>query len=163
MKNTKVVRKCVICGEESLQELHHGQVRSDRCRLCACKARRGALNPLWKGGFCNKGHYRLIWVDPASPYHAMADKDNYVAQHRLVVAESLRRCLSKAEVVHHIDGDRHNNRLENLQLISQADHKLKTKLCSRCELRKEIRLLKWQLKQQQEQILGLTGKLMGLE
>jgi len=46
----------------------------------------------------------------------MASKDGYVMEHRLVMAKYLNRLLNENETVHHIDGDRSNNKIENLQL-----------------------------------------------
>jgi hypothetical protein len=42
--------------------------------------------------------------------------------HRRVMEEHLGRPLKRSEIVHHIDGDRHNNSIENLQLMTQSDH-----------------------------------------
>ena len=46
----------------------------------------------------------------------MADRKGRVAQHRLVMSESLGRPLLDSENVHHINGVRDDNRLENLEL-----------------------------------------------
>jgi hypothetical protein len=40
----------------------------------------------------------------------------------------------------------------NLELMSQSDHRLKEMFCQNCPLRKEIRLLRWEMKQLREQL-----------
>ena len=55
--------------------------------------------------------YKVVYVDGERYF-----------EHRYVMEQHLGRKLSKNECVHHINGDRHDNRLENLELISRAEH-----------------------------------------
>ena len=43
-------------------------------------------------------------------------------EHRLVIEKHLGRFLSPDEVVHHIDHDGHNNDINNLVVLSKAEH-----------------------------------------
>lgn len=43
-------------------------------------------------------------------------------EHRVIMEEHLGRILGYNEVVHHINGDDKDNRLENLQLMSRSEH-----------------------------------------
>lgn len=55
--------------------------------------------------------------------HPFSDKRGYVMEHRLVVEENLGEFLPKHAVVHHINGVRDDNRLENLEIVQeQARH-----------------------------------------
>ena len=42
--------------------------------------------------------------------------------HRVVAEQMLGRELEKGEIVHHIDGDKWNNKPENLQVMTQSEH-----------------------------------------
>ena len=68
----------------------------------------------WRGGSRISGSgYRMIWVG----------KRKYRPEHVLVLEKYLGRRLKANEVVHHIDGNRINNSIKNLQLFnSHRDH-----------------------------------------
>ena len=105
----------------------------------------------WKGGRCmDKLGYIHIWL----PGHPMASKVGYVLEHRLVMSQHLGRLLLHSELVHHKDGNPQNNRIENLELLSPAAHRTESARCSQCGLRKEIRLLRWQIAEFQKQLQG---------
>ncbi len=61
--------------------------------------------------------YRYVPVPPDQRHLTNAA---YAAEHRLVMARHLGRALSDEETVHHLNGDRQDNRLENLELWSSA-------------------------------------------
>lgn len=89
----------------------------DRLGLPKRPQRRGQRSSTWKGGIArNADGYVLVKVAEDDPLASMRFGTGYVLEHRLVLARSLGRPLTKSETVHHINGDRADNRLENLQL-----------------------------------------------
>lgn len=56
------------------------------------------------------------------PSHPNATREGYVMLHRLVMEEHLGRLLSADEVIHHINGDKKNNRICNLMLTTKSEH-----------------------------------------
>lgn len=68
--------------------------------------------------------------DPFLP--TMARANGYVQQHRLVMARHLGRPLRKDESVHHINGIRDDNRIENLQLRQGQHGKGVVAQCADC-------------------------------
>lgn len=62
------------------------------------------------------------YVSVYYPSHPMATKDGFVMEHHLVMEKHIGRHIEKDEVVHHINGIRDDNRLENLQLMTFKEH-----------------------------------------
>jgi len=64
----------------------------------------------WKGGRTILQGYIRIY----SPNHPYKSKHGYVAEHRLIMEQHIGRFLNPSERVHHINGIKTDNRIENL-------------------------------------------------
>lgn len=114
---------CIDCGKQrwvQIEQWEHGAAK--RCRLCSLsrirKSHVGQNNPAWKGGrFKGSRSYILVKLAPSDFFYPMQGKDKYVLEHRLIMAKHVKRCLLPWEVVHHKNGIRDDNRLENLELL----------------------------------------------
>jgi len=62
----------------------------------------------------NGYYYSRVGLD--SPYYQMSYNGS-IAEHRLVMAQHLGRCLEKGEIVHHKNGKKNDNRIENLVVV----------------------------------------------
>lgn len=76
---------------------------------------KGELNHAWKGG-------RYIGKDG---YIHIRDIDNkkYIREHCLLMQKHIGRKLNIGEVVHHKNGVKTDNRIDNLQLLTISEHK----------------------------------------
>ena len=140
---------CADCDKQRWVQLSKSNIK----QLCNSCSSTGEKSYNWKGGKRKTNGYITIRLYPSDFFYPMADKYGCVLEHRLVVAKALGRCLTKQEPVHHKNGIKDDNRYpENLQLISKADHTIFNHLCSNCELRKEIRLLQFQVKELSQKV-----------
>jgi len=78
---------------------------------------KGENHGSWKGGRVKlDGGYVGITYPFDGPFASMRNRMGYISEHRLVMAQKLRRPLVKGENVHHLNGIRDDNREENLEL-----------------------------------------------
>lgn len=78
----------------------------------------GEKSPSYKGGKWIIDGYVSVY----DPTHPLANTRGRVSEHRLVMEKHLGRYLTKDEVVHHINGIKTDNRIENLKLWNPSDH-----------------------------------------
>jgi transposase-like protein len=97
---------------------HWALTRLRAMGMAAPKTRRGPKSNLWKGGrtYRHRTGYLYVSLDPGDPMWPMATSNGQVPEHRLVMGRSLGRPLTRDESVHHINGVKTDNRIENLQL-----------------------------------------------
>jgi len=107
----------------------------------------------WRGGksITQQGYVRVVLKPVDDFYQPMSQKvgkNTYaILEHRLVMAKHLGRCLSPIEKVHHLNGNKQDNRIINLELVSPSNHSLRTFFCHDCPLKKQNRLLEQEIKE----------------
>ncbi len=170
-------RACIKCSKSRWVYLPKANLSSGAqlCFNCANALRSinqsGDRHFRWKGGKTINRGYRKILLYSDSPFISMANDNRYVAEHRLVIAQYLGRCLQPWEIVHHKNGVKLDNRRENLELSTKAGHitehtrgyqegfdkgfteGLQMERNKQIqELKQEIRLLQWQVKSLREEM-----------
>ncbi len=111
----KVYRGCLCkrCGIDK-------RVMNDKKKI-------GCLSRLWKGGRrLDYEGYVILTIGADNPFVSMAKRGSgsyVIKEHRLVMAQYLSRLLEPWEVVHHRNGDKGDNHIENLELFPRSsDH-----------------------------------------
>ena len=73
----------------------------------------------WKGGIkTTKAGYRLVLM----PGHPRADSNGYVMEHILVWEQSTGVAVPKGCCIHHLNGNKSDNRIQNLCMMQHTAH-----------------------------------------
>ncbi len=107
------VTKCKECGQPG-----GSQWATTFCSP-TCRNRHTARNRESTKGWVTtyKGY-----IAERNPTHPMADASGYVMQHRRIVADQIGRNLESWEVVHHKNGIKDDNRIDNLLCLPKKKH-----------------------------------------
>ena len=126
--------KCLYCGQEFYIQRCWIKTKkwcSRKCYLLANKkrpeiSRENAWN--WKGG---KTKHMAGYIKIYIPNHPAGDISHYVYEHRIIIERKLNRYLKSIEIVHHINGIKDDNRIENLILFKNNACHQKFEIISR--------------------------------
>lgn len=116
--NQYIESKCVICGEICLVLKHRKQSQDYCSSVCRGIGWRGEKSPTWHGG-----RYKRKDGYISTNYYDSTGKRREKKEHTLIMEKHLGRPLTKDETVHHKNGIRDDNRLENLELWTSRHHK----------------------------------------
>lgn len=119
-----VKTECKKCGQEI--EIGENKVARGRGKFCSVGCRisyyaekhEGKNGPNWRGGSFVSAGYRYVYRKT----HPNSTKEGYVKEHRVVAEKYLGRFLKKDEVVHHMNKDTLDNRIDNLEVMTQSNH-----------------------------------------
>lgn len=106
------------CGNMGISTT--GALRSGNSKSCGCltmdsaRLRNGVDHPSYKNGKTNKEGYVLI----TDRSHPNANKRGRILEHVYVMSKHLGRPIMRGETIHHKNGIRSDNRIENLELMT---------------------------------------------
>ncbi|WP_372892007.1 HNH endonuclease [Sphingomonas sp.] len=93
-------------------------MRNANCSTCGSPIKKPRI---FCSHLCHSKAQATGHIKPAG-YRQIRINGAYILEHRYVVEQSLGRKLLRSEAVHHIDGNKLNNCLPNLRVMSNVDH-----------------------------------------
>ena len=121
---TPVVKACVRCGKERRLKPSQAAIRycSKTCESLDKIKRPTGREHNGRPVVRNAQGYLTVY----EPGHPNANRSGRVLEHRWIMERALGRPLTRHEQVDHINRDRADNRPENLQVLSQEEHTVKS-------------------------------------
>ena len=119
-KHNYIWSACEDCGEERWVHYikKHDAPRATKCLSCG-SVEQGGRGP----GYKSKEGYKYIHLYRKDPLYSMTKTNHsHALEHRIVMARHLGRCLTNIEIVHHLNGIKDDNRVENLTLTTRDQH-----------------------------------------
>lgn len=139
-------RTCVVCGKKFFIHISPSEIKGGRGIVCSkeCKGTKNGNDKkigeehtclvcnkkfwvsasgvkLGRGKYCSRNCYL-----PCEAWKSLSLDGYYVSGgkkvHRIIMEKHIGRKLLSTEIVHHINGDKLDNRIKNLQIVSRAEH-----------------------------------------
>jgi len=118
----KLKRYCNYCGKEIfIQASRYKQNNGGRfcSRGCITRNKKEVIGAT---RVCSGRINRDGYIQVLAKGYPSSNKKGYVLEHRLIMERSLDRYLKNYEIIHHKNEDREDNRIENLEVMTRAEH-----------------------------------------
>lgn len=115
-----------VCSKECKNKLNSIQKNKSFTRICANCGKEFSMKPSEdRRGYARKYCSRKCF-QPTETGEAISSDGYYVINrkkvHRIIMENSLGRKLSSSEIVHHINHNKLDNRIDNLQIMTKGEH-----------------------------------------